>query len=271
MRPAVLVLLPLLNEAGTISRLLADLSESLDGRPHTICVIDDGSVDGTIEAIRAAAPAADGRIHLIQRTKERAGCQRGSALKAGLDWGVADPRFQIFVEIDGDLSHRVEELPHGVERIASGRADVAIASKYLPGSQVLNRPAGRQLVSSICSLATSLLLSPSIRDYSNGYRFYNRRAAMLVTAHRIRYGSPIYLSEVLALWLSNDLRVVEFPSIYIGRNEGLSKLRLIDLLKASVAVPEISLRYHLTGFAHRSAAGVGSRRSLKSRRPGRDR
>jgi hypothetical protein len=48
--------------------------------------------------------------------------------------------------------------------------------------------------------------------------------------------------------LKSGLRVVEFPSTYLGRNEGVSKLRWIDLQKATLAVPEIAVRYHLTGF-----------------------
>jgi hypothetical protein len=104
-------------------------------------------------------------------------------------------------------------------------------------------------VSRTCSAAVRLLISLRLRDYSNGYRFYTRRAAQLVAAHQIRYSNPIYLTEVMALWLRNQMRVAEFRTTYIGRNEGLSKLRVTDLIKAAVCVFEIAGRYHLTGFA----------------------
>jgi dolichol-phosphate mannosyltransferase len=153
--------------------------------------------------------------------------------------------------MDGDLSHRPEELPDGIRRIAAGAGDVAIASKYVPGGKVVNRPLGRRLVSRVCSAAVGTLISWRIRDYSNGYRFYNRAAAKLVTEHKIRYESPIYLSEVLTLWLRSGLRVIEFSSTYVGRQEGLSKLRMTDLVKAAVAIFEISSRYHIFGFPKR--------------------
>ena len=92
------------------------------------------------------------------------------------------------------------------------------------------------------------LITTRVRDYSNGFRFYTRAAAQLVAGHKIRYGSPIYLSEVLALWLRHGLRVKEFRSTYIARNEGVSNLRTADLVKAGIAIFEISLRYHLLGF-----------------------
>jgi hypothetical protein len=87
-----------------------------------------------------------------------------------------------------------------------------------------------------------------VHDYSNGYRFYTSGSAELVATHEIRYASPIYLTEVLALWLRCGVRIGEFKTTYVGRNEGVSKLRFVDLFKAALAVFEVSLRYHVTGF-----------------------
>jgi hypothetical protein len=42
--------------------------------------------------------------------------------------------------------------------------------------------------------------------------------------------------------------VGEFRTVYVGRNEGVSKLRAADLIKAGVAVFEIAARYHFVGF-----------------------
>jgi dolichol-phosphate mannosyltransferase len=245
--PGALLILPVLNEEEHVEPLLAGIARELAGVPHDVVLIDDGSRDATVPLIRRAM-RADPRLHLIQRQKTGRGSVRGGALKAGLDWGLAQTRREVFIEMDGDLSHRVEELRTGLGLVASGACDVAIASKYLPGSRIVGRPFGRHLVSFLCGLAVRTVLSRKVRDYSNGYRFYSRRAAQLVADTHIVYQSPIYLSEVLALWLARGLKVREFPSTYVGRREGLSKLRLIDLLKASLAVFEIGWRYHVRGF-----------------------
>jgi hypothetical protein len=104
------------------------------------------------------------------------------------------------------------------------------------------------MVSRVGSVAVGAVIAPRVHDYSNGYRFYTRAAAELVATHEIRYASPIYLTEVLALWLRCGLRIGEFKTTYVGRNEGVSKLRFVDLFKAALAVFEVSLRYHVTGF-----------------------
>jgi dolichol-phosphate mannosyltransferase len=237
-----------LNERTNIGPLLDRIESVLSARPYTVGIVDDGSTDGTIAYLQDRMRRPDHRLHLICRKKRLRASQRGAALLTLLRWGLENTRHDVFIEMDGDLSHRAEELLQGIELVAGQQCDVAIASKYMTGSQVLNRPAGRRLVSRVSSIAVSTLISRRIRDYSNGFRFYTRSAARLVADHKIRYGSPIYLSEVLALWLHAGLRVREFASIYVGRNEGVSNLRIADLLKAGIAIFEIAFRYHILGF-----------------------
>jgi dolichol-phosphate mannosyltransferase len=248
MQQPVCVLLPVLNEVTQIEPLEERIAAALAGRRFCICFVDDGSRDGTLNVLRGLADKHPRNIHLISRVKRIRGSQRGGALRAAMLWGLQQ-QFELFVEMDGDLSHRPEELSIGLEMIESGRCDVAIASKYLPGSLVLGRPAGRRAVSYFCNLAVRALLSRRIRDYSNGYRFYTRRAAECIAHTHVRYGSPIYLSEVMAIWLSAGFRIEEFISTYVGRDEGISKLRKRDLLKAAVAILEIAGRYRFVGFS----------------------
>lgn len=242
------IILPILNEVANVGPLLDQIDQALAGRDYTVGIVDDGSTDGTVAYLEDRMRRPDHHLFLICRKKTRRSSQRGAALWTLLRWGLTNTSHDIFIEMDGDLSHRPEELLEGIRLVAEQHSDVAIASKYVAGSQVLNRPIGRRLISRVCSIAVAALLSPRVRDYSNGYRFYTRYAAQLVADHKIRYGSPIYLSEVLALWLHHGLRVQEFPSTYIGRNEGVSNLRMMDLWKAGIAVFEISLRYHVLGF-----------------------
>jgi dolichol-phosphate mannosyltransferase len=244
----VCILLPVLNEIDNIENLLDRISRALQGREYVICIVDDGSRDGTVEFIHHAISSKGHRLHLIERTKTMRGSQRGSALYVAMIWALNNTDCRYLVEMDGDLSHRPEELPQGLAAIESGHSDVVIASKYLPGSRVTNRPVGRVLVSRICNTAVRILISSRIHDYSNGYRFYTREAAKLIAETKIVYANPIYLTEVMAIWFSNELRINEIPSHYVGRNEGLSKLRFTDLFKASIAIFEVAFRLHIRGF-----------------------
>src|SRR5688572_21246006 len=242
------ILLPVLNEAANVEPLCARIAAVLGTRAYTICFVDDGSSDGTVELIQRLARNGPDRIHLIRRRKMMRGSQRGSALMTALQWTLSRNDTTSIIEMDGDLSHRPEELPRGLQIVDSGEADAAIASKYRPGSSVINRPAGRRAVSFVCNRAVRFLLDRRISDYSNGYRFYTRRAGLAIAGSQIRYGSPIFLSEVMAIWLHDGFRIAEFESTYVGRNEGLSKLRPLDLVKAAIGICEIAWRYHTGRF-----------------------
>jgi dolichol-phosphate mannosyltransferase len=244
----VLINIPILNEIEIIERLVNRVTSALEGYDYVLLIVDDGSTDGTIEYLNGIIPQSRGRIVLLPRKKMYQGCQRGAALLAGLKWGLSHGPFDIFVEMDGDLSHLPEELPKGLEAIAENRGDVAVASKYVQGSEISGRSFGRTLISIVCNIAVRSVIRWGIRDFSNGYRFYNAHAAKLVPQYRIRYGSPIYLTEVMAIWLSNELRIIEIPGHYVGRNDGWSKVRLIDYVKACIGVIEVGLRYRCTGF-----------------------
>jgi dolichol-phosphate mannosyltransferase len=257
-RPRVLVNIPILNEIEIIEKLITRVTAALDGYDYVLLIVDDGSRDGTLEYVEQAVAASRGRIALLKRRKTRTGCQRGAALLAGLKWALANGDFDIFVEMDGDLSHVPEELPRGIEVLARGEADIAIASKYIPGSLTTGRSAGRTMISVICNAAVRTAIRWSIHDFSNGYRFYSRAAAELIPPHEIRYGSPIYLTEVMAIWLTHGMRVVEIPGHYVGRNEGLSKVRLVDYVKAAIGVAEIALRYRVTGFQRTTQEVIAS-------------
>jgi dolichol-phosphate mannosyltransferase len=242
----VFLSIPVLNETTNVGPLVTRTREVLGAdRDYTLLFTDDGSTDGTVDLIRALM-REDSRIQLLQRKKTRHGCQRGGALFEAMVWGLAHTSHPVFVEMDGDLSHRPEEIRDGLAALSG--ADFVIASKYLDGSRTLNRPVSRRFVSAACNMAVRSLISRRVTDYSNGYRFYTRSVAQDLSRCSFRYTSPIYLSEALATCLRGGYRIVEFPSTYVGRAEGLSKLRPVDLVKASLAIFEIAFRYHGPGF-----------------------
>ena len=136
----VFIILPVLNEIANIRPLLDQIGVQLEGVPFTVGIVDDGSTDGTLEYLRDRIERPDPHLHLICRKKTLRASQRGSALRVLMLWGLENTRHDIFIEMDGDLSHRPEELPDGIGLIARRECDVAIASKYVGGSAVTNRP-----------------------------------------------------------------------------------------------------------------------------------
>lgn len=111
---AVDVVIPALNEAEALPRVIADIP---DGVRHVV-VADNGSTDGTAAVARAAGAK-------VVQEPERG---YGAACLRALQHLSADPP-DVVVFLDGDYSDHPDEMPQLVAPIEAGRADLVIGSR----------------------------------------------------------------------------------------------------------------------------------------------
>lgn len=238
------ICIPVLNEVASISNVLNGVADAMDGGRYSVCLVDDGSTDGTLDVIRRLM-TSNPRIHLLEGRRRGMGCQRGQASRRGLEWLLSHTDHSVFVDLDADGSQRPEELPVGLGRLAETGAEVVIGSKYLRDSRVVGRPWGRRASSRMYNLFLRAFLSPEIHDFSNSYRFYSRRAAELTRSFPIRYQGPVHLLEMMAVWLANDLRIVEYPTFYNQLPGAVSKVRPVDFVAGIAGAMDVVARYRL--------------------------
>ncbi len=113
----VAVVIPTLNEAGSIGHVLDDIPASLAAE---VLVVDGGSTDAT----REIAARRGARVVLEPRRGY------GRACLAGLE-RAKDADVVVF--LDGDYSDRPAELPRLLEPIRDGKADIVLGSRLSGG------------------------------------------------------------------------------------------------------------------------------------------
>jgi glycosyltransferase involved in cell wall biosynthesis len=115
----VIVIIPALNEADSLPRVLGDLPEVR----HAI-VVNNGSTDAT-----AAVASAHGAVVVDELERGYgAACLRGLAVVRELiDAGQSPPEVVVF--LDADYSDHPELLPELVEPILGGQADFVLGSR----------------------------------------------------------------------------------------------------------------------------------------------
>ena len=109
------VAIPIHNEETVVAELLRRLLavlDGLEGGPHELLFVDDGSTDRTLEVLEGAA-RKDPRISVISLSRNFG---HQAALTAGLDHVTGDAT----VVMDGDLQDVPEIIPQFIERFLNG-------------------------------------------------------------------------------------------------------------------------------------------------------
>jgi dolichol-phosphate mannosyltransferase len=178
-RPMTLaVVLPAFNEGASIGSLIATIrqhSARVGWGRVSIIVVDDGSTDGTVAAVRATA---NRHTKLVQHGGNKG---LGAAIKTGLLTALKlKPTPDVLVTMDSDNTHLPALMQQMVATISTGR-DVVIASRYQRGSSVRGLAWHRQALSlGLSFLYRAFIPIPGVRDFSCGYRAY--RASKLTEA-----------------------------------------------------------------------------------------
>lgn len=229
------VVLPTYNEAATIARVVEQIHLAVP--EADILVVDDGSPDGTGQIVDDLA-AVDSRISALHRTvKEGLGAAYLAGFATALQQG-----YEVVVEMDADGSHRPEDLPRLLARIAD--ADLVLGSRYADGGRVVNWPRRRQVLSRWGNVYARLALGISVRDATGGYRAF--RASTLRRLDLAGVASQGYCFQIDLVWraIRAGMTVVEVPITFVEREEGTSKMN-------GAIVREALVRVTRWGVAHR--------------------
>ncbi len=158
------IVVPLFNEVGTIDELHTRLSAVLRllGRSSEVIYVDDGSTDGTAEAVAAIADG-DHQVRLISLARNYG---QTAALAAGFDAAVGN----VIVAMDGDLQHAPEEIPKLLARLDEG---YDIVSGWR--ERRMDNLWTRRLPSRIANWLMAKLSGVSLHDFGTTFKAYRAR------------------------------------------------------------------------------------------------
>lgn len=164
------LIVPTLNEAGNIDKVLCEVSAALSetGYEYEIIVVDDGSTDGTVDKLRKWT-RRDLHVRFIARAGERG--LAGAVLEGWSQSGA-----NLLGVIDADLQHPPELLPKLLE--GAEQADIAIASRYAWNDGTKGWNPLRAAVSRLSTLAATPLISKKnlqVTDPMSGFFVVHRR------------------------------------------------------------------------------------------------
>ena len=213
-----LVIIPTYNEIENVENIIRAVF-ALEGGYH-ILIIDDGSPDGTAEAVKRLSPEFPGRLFLIERGGKLG---LGTAYIEGFKWALAKGYDYIF-EMDADFSHDPNDLPRLFAACEEGGADFAIGSRYADGVSVVNWPIGRIIMSYYASVYTRTVLRTKIKDSTAGFLCYSRRVLEGIDLDAVKMKGYGFQIEMKYTAVRKGFKVAEVPVIFVNRKAGTSKM-----------------------------------------------
>ncbi|HWH95250.1 MAG TPA: glycosyltransferase family 2 protein [Baekduia sp.] len=196
-------LVPAFNEAATIGQVLEQIDAL--GIERQIVVVDDGSTDDTAAIVRAYAAEHDGVLLLQQPNRGK-----GAALRHGIPYLDAD----VTVIQDADLEYAPAEVPHLVEPIEQGVADVVYGSRLSGGRAQRAYLFWHLMGNRFLSLLTGVLFNTTLSDMETGYKAFRTEILQALPLTEDQFGIE---PEITGWVCRRQLRIYEVPISYYGR------------------------------------------------------
>lgn len=211
------LVIPCYNEENGIGLLYKAVQEALrplEGRAQwEFRFVDDGSHDGTLDAIRALR-VVDERVHYCSFSRNFG---KEAAMLAGMESAKGD----YVVVMDADLQDSPTLLPEMFDILERGECDCVAACRNSRDRNGLFKNACARLFYWIMSRMTEIELKEGARDYRMMNRVYVRSILSLKESNRFSKG--------LFVWVGHRVKWLYFD--YAERRSGTTKWSFWKLLK----------------------------------------
>lgn len=232
---SITFIIPTINEEENVNAVI-DAILVLTNRlnlSYEILFVDDQSTDGTVTMVMKRAQA-NARIRLLG-LPERKGL--GFALWQGMR--CATMEYILFLDCDLSVSE------YDLERLIVARAPetMVIGSRYMRQSRIVNAPAFKVFLSRMLNFMVSLISGVKIRDMSHSLRVFKNDKQFVPAA----YTHPAFFWELSAYMHMQGIIVQEIPVTFVERRLGLTKNRMMSMVRSVRMGLLTVLRYRFKG------------------------
>jgi dolichol-phosphate mannosyltransferase len=229
------VVTPTYNERENIEPLIRGILSH--GPDYGVLIVDDGSPDGTADAVAAIAEH-EPRVHLLRRSAKDG---LGRAYAAGFHAALQLP-VEYIVQMDADLSHDPAFVPMLVHIAEQTESDLVLGSRYISGARIENWPRRRELLSRLGNVYARLVLGWAISDYTTGFTAFRADALRALPYEEFGATGFAFQLEFKHAFQSRRMRIAEVPITFTERERGASKMHTGIIFEALALVWEIRRR-----------------------------
>lgn len=244
------VVIPTYNELGNVDRVLASVSQALDGLVYEVIFVDDNSPDGTADKVREIG-IRDPRVRCLQRVGRR-------GLSSAVIEGMLATAAPVVAVVDGDGQHDEGQLPVMLDKLKDEMADVVVGTRYAEGGGFGDWSARRRKMSEFATGLAQRLTGVTLSDPMSGFFMLRTDVLRERVSDLTAVGYKILLDLLSAP--GRQLKVAEVPYEFSTREAGESKLdnkvllEFVELLIARTAGKYVPTKFVMFGMV--GALGV---------------
>lgn len=245
------IVVPMYKEEDNAARLVERVHQGMaeyEGYWELV-LVDDGSPDGTVKAIRQCQSEWGDHVRLIE-------LQRNFGQTAAMQAGIDAARGELIVTMDGDLQNDPTDIPRMVAELLERDLDL------LQGWRVNRQDAAikRKLPSKIANRLIAKMTGVHLHDYGCSLKVY--RASILKQVRL--YGEMHRFIPVWVAGVTSPARIGETPVTHHAREFGESKYGIsrtfrviLDLISVFFFLKYRSRPGHFFGYLGLSAGTIG--------------
>lgn len=228
-----LIIIPTYNEKENITRLIPEILKlKID---TDILVVDDGSPDGTGEAVEKIA-RKNKHIKVMHRNGKLG---LGSAYVQGFKYAIKQ-KYDLIFQMDADFSHQPKYLKSLIHE--SEKYDLVLGSRWVKGGGVTGWAWYRYVSSWSANLIARTLLSLKPRDITTGFRCYHRKVLETINLEGIVSAGYAFLEELIYRTQKAGFTIGETPIIFVDRTSGQSKMTMKEISTSAKAIFRLFFR-----------------------------
>ena len=216
--PEVSVVMPVFNERATVERAIAAVLAANVADEFELIVVDDGSVDGTVDILRDGSWPEHVRVLYHERNRGK-----GAALRTAL----AQARGLYTTIMDADLEYDPADIPSLLVHLRNGDAPAVFGTRGFESHSAYSfwYVVGNRSVTFIANL----IYNSWISDMMTGQKAIRTE---LFRSLKLKERGFAIEAEITARLLRDGVRIYEVPIVYRARSrEEGKKLTALDGLR----------------------------------------
>jgi dolichyl-phosphate beta-glucosyltransferase len=202
------IVIPAYDESRKIARDVETAAAFLNGRDLTgeIIVVDDGSSDGTSEAVRSVKMPPNVKLEVVRYEKHRG---KGYAVRTGIKRSKG--RYVMFADSGGCVPY--DDTLRGLDLLKNGACDIAHGSRKMHGCRIEK---AQSFYRHLCSrmfhwfVIHDMKIPAEFTDTQCGFKIYKGDVARHLYAEAVTDGFTFDI-EIIMRAQREGYRIKEFP------------------------------------------------------------